>query len=275
MTDARSGLTLAGALARAVLAADSVPKTERNDYHRYAYASAESIIAEARTALAEQGLVATWSERHLDTERAGNLEIRGRKGATYVRVYAILVGIVRVSYAHSDEHLAIPVEWPVCLEAGRGADKAVGAACTSALSYVLRDLLLLPRVAEGEDIQARHDYIQELEPRVTGGSAARPPRERTEAQRAMDEARQRAGATPARSRTYEDQQARIHEIVQLIEAVRADQLIAGPLVDSVLVHLPAKGLRTLDDYEGAWARIRELVIEAGEAPPDREPGEEG
>lgn len=162
--------TIAGALAAAILDAGAVEKTSRNDFHRYAYASAEAIIAEARGALARHGLVATWSARRLDMERASQIVVEGRRGKQTLHVYALLVGAVRVSHAQSDGTLDVPVEWPVCLEPGKNADKAVAAAQTSALSYVLRDLLLLPRVAEGEDIQARHDEVEpptQAKPRET------------------------------------------------------------------------------------------------------------
>lgn len=153
--------SLAGALAAAILDAGAVAKAARNDFHRYSYASAESILVEARAALARHGLVATWHARGLDMSRAASIEVVGRKGKQLLQVYAHLVGVVRLSYAHSDQVLDTPLEWPVCLEAGKHADKAVAAAQTSALSYALRDLLLLPRVAEGEDIQSRHDEVHE------------------------------------------------------------------------------------------------------------------
>ena len=175
--------TIAGALAAAILDAAAVEKTSRNDFHRYAYASAEAILAEARGALAKHGLVATWSARTLDMQRAASIELAGRRGAQTLHIYAILVGVVRVSHAHSDGALDIPVEWPVCLEPGKNADKAVAAAQTSALSYVLRDVLLLPRVAEGEDIQARHDEVEPREAARGGKPRAEPTSlERLEAQ---------------------------------------------------------------------------------------------
>jgi hypothetical protein len=60
----------------------------------------------------------------------------------------------------SDEVRLIMTEWPVIPEPGRPFDKARAAADTASLGYVLRNLLLLPRVEKGtglDDDDRQHD----------------------------------------------------------------------------------------------------------------------
>ena len=147
---------LARALAAAQARARSVEKDATNTFHRYAYASAEAILGEAKLALEGSGIAVVPTS---DTvERVGpepsTLELR--------RV---------VTLVHQDgESLALATVWPIVPDKGRPLDKAVASARTTSLAYLLRDLLLMPRVAEGEDMDhnARDDRREEA-PRGPAG----------------------------------------------------------------------------------------------------------
>jgi hypothetical protein len=156
--------TLPAALAAAINEAEAVTKGASNDFHRYRYASAEAVLMEARQCLGKHGLSVVWAARQIDKTRAEVIELAGKRGSQMLTIYGVLTGTLRVLHAHSDGVVDMPVEWPICLESGKHADKAVAAAQTSALSYGLRDLLMLPRVAQGEDIQAREDRPTERAP---------------------------------------------------------------------------------------------------------------
>lgn len=122
---------LAKALVNAQQSAQAVHKDSRNEWHKYAYASAEAIISEARTALSCAGLAllpVSWSV--VDGAR--------------VRVKYRLVHI-------SGESMDLDTETSVVPEKGRPQDKAEACALTYSLSYLLRGLLLLPRVEDEPD----------------------------------------------------------------------------------------------------------------------------
>lgn len=144
---------LFAALAKAQAAARAVEKDATNKFHRYNYTSAEGMIAEAKAAMAQFGLAiiptcANLREPHaseLPTKEDGDLG----KGARCVLEAAWLV-------VHEEGgSQMIECAWPVIPEKGRPLDKALAAARTASLNYLLRDLLQLPRVEEGTDLD--HD----------------------------------------------------------------------------------------------------------------------
>lgn len=153
-TLARPGL-FAG-LVRAQRAAEAVAKNGRNNFHHYAYASAEDVIQAGRDALAEGGL-ALFCTTHevfvmLASRAAGALgaEDPGEEETVAVRVRYLL--------AHeSGESQAIVSETPVIPEKGRPWDKALAAAKTFDLSYTLRGVLLLPRGDQEGGVDDRND----------------------------------------------------------------------------------------------------------------------
>lgn len=130
---------LSAALVDAQRRAEAVEKTAQNSFHRYAYASSEAVIQVARRALGEAGLAVS---AHYAVE---HLEPHEMLAATYVLDH--LSGESR-SYSSST---------PIIPEKGRPADKALAAAKTYDLAYFLRALLLLPRVEEGAEVDARDD----------------------------------------------------------------------------------------------------------------------
>lgn len=140
--------TLAAALVEAQRAAHAVSKESRNSFQGYRYASAEAVITEARAALNAAGLSLSVSSA---TIRAGVAASR-LSGDTP----PVAVVVYRLEH-ESGEHRLVETETPIIEEKGRPLDKAMATARTYSLSYLLRDLLLLPRVEEGTDVDQRDD----------------------------------------------------------------------------------------------------------------------
>jgi hypothetical protein len=136
---------LFAALAKAQSLAKLVEKDARNAFHKYNYASAEALIAEAKAALAECGLAVIPSELMIQEPRAAESECGAK---------AVLIAEWFVVHEAGGRHV-IHCQWPVIPEKGRPLDKALAAARTASLGYLLRDLLQLPRVEEGTDLD--HD----------------------------------------------------------------------------------------------------------------------
>jgi len=128
------------ALVKAQKAAHAVQKGSKNDYHRYAYASAEAIISESRAPLAEAGLAVLQSGwRH---ERIA--------GESFIEADMLI--------AHESGEVSLSrMHMPVIPEKGRPLDKAVSTALTYLMGYGLRGLLNLPRVEKGSEVDQRSD----------------------------------------------------------------------------------------------------------------------
>lgn len=118
------------ALVQAQQAVAGVEKNARNDFAGYDYVSADGMVRQLRKALLEAGLAFFRSGWHLD-------------GAKVVSEFVL-------SHPASGSHKVMRAEMPVFEAKGRPLDKAVLGALTTSLSYVLRDLLLVPRVDELE-----------------------------------------------------------------------------------------------------------------------------
>ncbi len=160
------------ALAAAQADADAVEKDARNAFHKYNYASAEAMIAESKRALSAHGLSVYPHEFRL----APADEAMGKLGAA-----AVLISHWFVAHATTvrGSEIGIESQWPVIPEKGRPLDKALAAARTASLGYLLRDLLQLPRVEEGTGLDDdRRDHeprkasteptpVARVEPKVT------------------------------------------------------------------------------------------------------------
>lgn len=148
------------ALAKAQQAAQGVEKASSNAYHKYKYASSEDVITEARRALDSHGLAFFATDYRIDRRDDG------------------LVLAARYLLTHSSgESLEMHSETPIIPEKGRPEDKATAAAKTYDLAYLLRGLLLLPRVEEGVEVDSRNDEAYQ-------------PRQRPTAREIQEEARQ-------------------------------------------------------------------------------------
>lgn len=141
---------LASALVKAQAMAHAVEKDSANQHHRYKYASAESMIREAKACLAECGLSFSAEsvtldkfDEHLILHVVYRLRHESGESEVHDRIQAIIPG------------------------AGRPLDKAISTADTYALGYAMRGLLALPRVEEGTDVDQRDD-------RAAGGKKTKP-----------------------------------------------------------------------------------------------------
>lgn len=133
---------LFAALVRAQQAAQAVEKDSRNDFHRYAYASAEDMIAEGRRALSSAGLALFPLVQ--DVLHGGEAS-EDALTSEYLLIH------------ESGESVSLKTITPIIPEKGRPADKAVATAKTYDLGYTLRGLLLLPRVEKGAQSDERDD----------------------------------------------------------------------------------------------------------------------
>ncbi len=141
---------LAAALAKAQQKVRKVAHDGAVDYPgrggrvSYAYTTSEAIIEAAKDPLSEAELALLPLEETLNGHEKEGLN-RFELECKFLLLHS------------SGESLPLVRHWPVCPDQGRPLDKATAAASTLALSYLLRDLLLMPRVASGDDVSGRED----------------------------------------------------------------------------------------------------------------------
>lgn len=140
--------SLMAALVQAQKAINPVAKDAENAYHHYSYASAESIMREARKALNEAGLAISMGSTRID----------------YSVNPPLLVCEFVLYHGDSGETRLDERVWPIIVSKGREMDKAVAAADTSCQSYYLRDLLQIPRISEEDEMDSRVDN-EPIQPR--------------------------------------------------------------------------------------------------------------
>lgn len=156
--------TLARGLLQAQSAVRSALKRDRNEHHGYSYASAEDVIIVARDALSAGGLA--WivrAARFVLWPATPGASDQGKLGGVWGAV-GVLVLQVGVIAAGTGDSLEIETEIPVVPQQGRPLDKALFAAHTEGLSYLLRDLLLIPR-EQSPDVSGRADTAERARPR--------------------------------------------------------------------------------------------------------------
>lgn len=134
MTERRPTVKLAAALVQAQKRISGLKKDARNDFANFDYTSAESMIAAARKALGESDL-----GFFLDTQTIEPGNPTDHLACRYVLIHA------------SGEEREIMSSTPICPGKGKPMDFAVSAASTRDLSFVLRGLLLIPRVEDEPD----------------------------------------------------------------------------------------------------------------------------
>ncbi len=144
---------LAGALAKAQKMVRAVAHDATNSFHRYDYTSSEAVIEAAKDPLSDNELAVIPLEETLDGPRI-ETTVKGGKEESEAR-YELQCKFLLVH--SSGESMLILRHWPVCPDKGRPLDKATAASSTIALSYMLRDLLLMPRVAKEDEIAAREE----------------------------------------------------------------------------------------------------------------------
>ena len=136
--------TLATALAAAHASADRIDKDSRNDFARYDYTRAEALMA-------------MWTkigEAHGLSLSPAALNIEG--------------GVLRtcwiLEHAESEGTREIRMDWPIVEAKGKPMDKAVASARTSSLGYLIRDLLIAPRVHPTDDMDHPRWSMGDKEP---------------------------------------------------------------------------------------------------------------
>lgn len=149
-------------LAAGLLKAQQVCKAARkdayNNFHRYHYASSEAVIIEGRAALAEGGLALMPIEQVVNGHEA-----KGADRYELVRKFLLI--------HTSGQARLIAVAWPIVEDKGRPLDKATAIASTLSLSFLLRDLLLMPRVDDSDEAAGRDDRpAQQQEPQQHNGT---------------------------------------------------------------------------------------------------------
>ena len=142
----------AGLLA-AQAAVQPVEKDKKNSHHGYSYASAEAIIREGRAALVKGGLSLLTTGWTLNTQQTKYYDDVS-KGELFTERLFVVVTYVLCSREAS---FTFSNSTPVLPEKGRPVDKATAAALSYDLAYTLRGLLLLPRVDEATEVDARDD----------------------------------------------------------------------------------------------------------------------
>jgi hypothetical protein len=131
--------------------AKQIEKDARNQFHKYNYVSAEGMIHEAKVLFAKHGLALIPVSSTLEapvapiTGKDDNDWERNSRSASLLRSTWLIVH-------KGGGTLSVSTAWPVAPEKGRPIDKAVAAARTASLSYLLRDILQIPRVEEGTDL---------------------------------------------------------------------------------------------------------------------------
>jgi hypothetical protein len=124
---------------------DAVGKGSKNQFHGYNYTSAEDMLKACRKALHDAGLVAyrrSWSIQQTDL------------GCMVVNDFCVT--LANKVTPPQDNSISAEVTYPAIPGNGRPLDKAVSAALTTAFSYWLRDILMLPRV-DGLEVDTRDD----------------------------------------------------------------------------------------------------------------------
>lgn len=166
-------INLYAALVSAQAEIQPVGKASTNEHHRYKYASGDDIVAEARRALNAHGL-AIFSLASSLTEHPYSWE--DDKGVVHEDVQLRMNLTFRLVHTSGESHDFEPFSVPVLPEKGRPLDKAEAGARTYALSYFLRELLLIPRVDEAKqgeiDPDTRDDRAHD--PRRTKPGRAAP-----------------------------------------------------------------------------------------------------
>jgi len=156
-------------LHKAQQAVKAVEKDGNNTFHRYRYATAENMIEEARAAMHSAGLSFMLTGASLNPCDYTVETVNGKGQTSTFNVRMTVCSTFSLMCA--DGHLEVSTEWPVIPEPGRPFDKALAAARTASLSYVLRDILLMPRAEEGTGLDS-----DDRDPGVSAPVRPLPPR---------------------------------------------------------------------------------------------------
>lgn len=217
------------ALARAQAEVGDVAHDKENQFHGYRYTSAEAIIRAGREAATKGRLVLAVLGTRWEPLELPLLQVE----------IDILLGC-----ADSGESTQFRVIYPGQVEKGRPADKAAAAAVTLGLSYALRNLLLIPRVADHEDVSARDDTGErgasggrqndrrQRDDRGSGSGGGRPqpqPQRQQEPPGNVKAAQRLAAALECRDRTLDDLREAMRQRLDETYSAGEVQMIGKPV----------------------------------------------
>lgn len=156
------GKQLASKLVKVIGQVTNVPKNGFNDFHKYAFARAEDVLAVLRASMAQNGLAAHTTVLDHETEQISGKEIR-----TSV--------VLAVSVVDSESGEACTSYY-----VGQGVDKGDKAyykAYTGALKYALQQMFLLPMGddPEGDTTVDQRSSQQPAQPRKKKGNTTGSP----------------------------------------------------------------------------------------------------
>lgn len=246
---------LAAALARCQAAGKPVPADATNQQFGYKYPSSESVIQAGKDALAVGKLSLLPIQQVIVPLDAGC------PGPALRCTFLLL---------HEDgENVACVREVPICIDKRKGGDKAVSAASTLCLSYLLRDLLLLPRpgAVDDQSSEVQRDEPQEAR---SGQAAPRPPRPKKEKGNGRDLP---VGGAELEARLLACEQGLVKQGVcqpgALIAYVRASMQVQDLGVD--IVKLPPVHYAVMSDMVGSWIKAQ-VALKASQELPAPVPG---
>lgn len=196
---------LAHGLAVAQRVAHSVEKDSKNQHFSYKYASGEAVIGAAKQALAA-GDLSFFADKY---------EVKGLNGEN-VSMEEVHAGVAVLHSTYTLLHAtgeARTYTSPMMIfpERGRPPDKALAAAKTYDLAYMLRALLLLPRVDENEPDPDNRQNDQNYEPRTRDQQQRREPQQRRQQQRERSNASNGNEQPPAQGKANEKPAANSNE----------------------------------------------------------------
>jgi hypothetical protein len=142
--------TLVRSLHAAQWEANRIDKDSKNTFSNYDYTSAESMMS-------------MWTEisgRHGLSLFPVELNIRYSPGDPPILQTTWLLSHIR------GEDRTLTMEWPVVTGKGKPMDKAIASARTSSLGYLIRDLLIAPRIHPTDDM----DHTRWSEPQQASRS---------------------------------------------------------------------------------------------------------
>ena len=221
------------ALLEAQQAIATIPKESRNEFDKFDYASAETIIRDCRVALHGAGLVAYAdgnTVHDFDPSQNGANNSVGMLDATFV-----------LAHPASGETRQFVSQMPFTLRKGWPAEKAVAASLTHALKFWLCRLLLVPRVDKDAELDAVGD--RDYEPPIPAVPKPAPPKPT-----AAEPAQPKPPATTLDPRVPAERSL-VSVGKMLLDMAGGDKGRAAEICGSI--H-GVKSLRDIGDVERAW-----------------------
>ena len=129
------------ALVSAQAQISAAKKDGRNDYSKWMYVKAETLIAMSKHVFNDNGLA---FDRKSDK-------------LVYLNGFPVIESIFNLTHGPSQTVTEYTSSFPVVEKKGTALDRAYSASLTSGLAYKIRDVLQIPREEEGGGVDARDD----------------------------------------------------------------------------------------------------------------------